>query len=369
MGGFVMTAKGGNMSGGGANAPVDHFVYVAGGGNADSIERFKFDLATGCLTSLGRLGGEDPMYLAHRGGKTLYVARGDSAARAYDVSPGTGALTPKSSQPSGGALGVHVSVHPAGSWLFISNYDGGNVRVFPIKDNGDLGEASDTKSTQPNSHQIMPDPKGRFVFVPCRKGDNQKGRVFQFRFDAATGVLTPNSPASVISDDPRHIAFHPTGKWAYLVNEGIRENDQIVTPASVVVFRYDEATGLLSALNPPQQLPLLDGEGWGSHILVSPDGRYVFAGGRATNRIFAFRVDLETGGLTPAGDSNGGGAIAQPRGFEIDPTGRYLIVANESDGKVNVLEIGADGTLTKVGDTISSVAGARSVAVVAVPKP
>ncbi len=340
------------------NTAVDYFVYVGGNG----IERFSFNLATGALTSLGKQAASGTSFLAHHpNGKTLYAVNdGAAQVQAFSIASGTGNLTAKSKHPTMGAAAVHVSTHPSGKWLFVSNYTGGNVSVFPIKADGDIGSAVDTKSSGESSHQIMPDPAGNFVFVPCR--GEKANWVAQFSFNAETGKLTPNNPATVASDDPRHIAFHPTGKWAYLLNEEPAGG----APANVVTFKYDADTGKLTPGDMPNKLTLMAGETHASHIMVTPNGKFVFAGGRKTQRVFGFSVNETTGVLTAAGSAQG---VGTARGFSMDPTGQYLVVADQSAGKLVVLKIGNDGALTKVGATINTVAGAQTVAIVPVPKP
>lgn len=329
---------------------AEHFVYV--GGSEPNVITYKLNLANGDLENLGKTpAGDHPGYLAfHPSGRSLYVANESGHVRAFAIQPKTGKLTQQSQQPSGGTLPVHVFVHPLGRWLFVSNYKSGNVRVFPLNGQGDMGPPTDTKLSGDESHQIVGAPSGDAVFVPCR-GPNH---VAQFTFNAREGRLTANDPATVASDDPRHMAFHPDGKFAYLVNE---------TPANVVSFVYDAASHRLSS---SQKLPLGNNEASGSHIVVTPNGKFVYAGGRSTNRIYGFAVNPQTGRLVAKGNSNGGGAIDTPRNFAVDPTGQFLVVANQGSHSVVVLRIGDDGSLTPAAPPVPAVQRAQAVVVVPV---
>lgn len=346
-------AAGNPSKGGGKSAPADFFVYV--GGTEPHLEGFRFAAAAGTLTSIGQFpSGQRPTYLAfHPSGRNLYAANEISAGavQAFSIERGTGKLTSQTSRASGGNGAVHVSVHRSGRWLLASNYGGASVSVFPLVANGDLGAMADNKPSAKESHQIVTDPAGKFIFVPCR-GPNQ---VLQYQFDDQAGKLTPNDAATIGSDDPRHIAFHPTGKFAYLVNE---------TPANVVSFNYDATKGTLSL---PQKLDLGSGENSGSHVAVTPDGKFVYVGGRRTGRIFGYAVDATTGRLTAAGSTDDG--IQVPRDFTITSDGAFVLVANQGLATLTVLRVGANGTLTKVGKGTKTVTQPQAIVVVPVPKP
>lgn len=351
-----MTGKGGT---GGASVAVDYFVYASGG---SQIETFRFNAETGALTSVEKINsGESTTYLAfHPNGKTLYATNesGSGAVRAFSIAAGTGKLTAIGMQPSGGSLAVHVSVHPSGKWLFVSNYSGANVRVFPINQTtGAIEAPTDTQATAKESHQIMPDPSGKFVFVPCR--EDPKPYVFQFKFDEASGKLTANTPAFVASDDPRHIAFHPGGKFAYLINEAPTTAGAV---ASVVGFSVS-ATGTLTQI---EKINLPTGENWGSHVVASPDGKFIYAGGRKTGVILGYSVEATSGKLTEITKTTM--SIQVPRDFTISPTGRHLVIANQSLGNLAVLAIATDGKLSNVGQPVSTVGDVAGVVVVPVPR-
>lgn len=338
---------------------MDYFVYTSGG---KEIEGYKFDPETAGLTSIGKeeLPDGSTSYLsAHPSGATLYATnelRSPMTAvgkvRAFSIEKGTGKLTAQSTKNTSAKGTVHSSVHPSGKWIFVSNYDSpGSVQVFSLDPvTRDIGDAVDTQATGAESHQIMPDPAGKGVFVPCR-GPN---KVFQFLFNETTGKLTKNTPDSVDSVDPRHIAFHPSGKFAFLVNENM---------STVVSFAYDAASGKLQ--NPKSVT--LAGENAGSHIEVTPDGEFVYAGGRTTDTIYGFSINQDTGELTKI--TEGTQNVSDPRNFTIAPTGKHLLVANEGAGTLKVFSIASDGKLTPLAGTTATVGGVKRVIVVPVPKP
>jgi 6-phosphogluconolactonase len=210
--------------------------------------------------------------------------------------------------------------------------------------------ASSTKPTTNESHQILPDESGKFVFVPCR--NDTKHVIFQFAFDDVMGKLIPNSTPTVDSEDPRHIAFLANGKFAYLINEN---------PAILTAFSYDAVKGQLSKVD---SKPLATGEDWGSHVVTTPDSKFVYVGGRKTGTIYGYSIDQATGKVTEV--TKVSMSIQVPRDFAMSPTGQHLIVANESLKTLTVLKIATDGKLTVAG--VPTPSPSSSVTIVPVPK-
>lgn len=344
-GGGGMAAMGGR---GGAAVAVDYFVYASGG---SQIETFKFNIETGALVSVEKINsGSSTTYLAfHPNGKTLYATNeaGSGVVKAFSIAKGTGKLTANGMQPSGGNNAVHVSVHPSGKWLLVANY-GGDVSVFPLNQTtGAIEAASDTMDTPNESHQIMADRTGKFVFVPCRS-DNS---LYQLKLDQVMGKLTKNTPEKVMSADPRHVVFHPTNKFVFLINEN---------NSSLITYALNADTGLLES----KSTLALAGEQRGSHVEVSPDGKFLFAGQRDKNAIGSFSIDQTTGALALVDTVTM--SISKPRDFTISPTGQHLLVGTEDKGTLTVVKIAPDGKLTTVGTPTP--APSSSVVVVPVPK-
>ena len=194
-----------------------------------------------------------------------------------------------------------------------------------------------------NAHETLCDPTGNFVFVAFL-GSNY---VAQYRFDAATGTLTPNDPAVVKLPDgagPRHLAFAPSLKFAYVINE---------LGGTLSRLAYDATTGLLSAPVTVSTLPAgFSGRNSTAEVCVSPDGAHVYGTNRGHDSVAIFAVAAATGELTPAGHETAGGEIKQPRGFTIDPSGRFAYVASQKADYVTSFSIDAKtGAFTKLATT------------------
>jgi 6-phosphogluconolactonase len=325
------------------------FVFVSG--YDPSIRVFQLDLATGTLTPRGMAGGGDsPSYLAWDPSRKHLYALNElepmGRVRAYSIDGATGALKPINDVPSGGSGPAHLSVHQNGRWLLVSHYTDGWISVLPLMTDGAVGMTpADRMQPVPiNAHMIVTDGSGAFVFVPSTGGK----LVAQFLFDAGMGKLTPNMPASVPAgpgQQPRHIAFHTSNKFAYVVNE---------TGASVTSYAYDGQTGKLSAPETTSAIPP-GTSGNGAHVVVHPSGRFVYASMRVQNSIAVFSVNSTTGRLTLVANENADGMVQTPRDFTVDPTGAFLLVANQSSNNVIVLKINQDsGRLTRIGNPVSA---------------
>jgi 6-phosphogluconolactonase len=213
--------------------------------------------------------------------------------------------------------------------------------VNPIGPDGMVGPPADRRMFPVNgyAHFITTDPTNHFVFASIN-GQNYVG---QYRFDAATGKLSENNPARAMrpaGSGPRHMAFHPNGKFAYLINE---------QGNTVTVYQFDDSTGLLAQI---QDLPTLpagySGTSSAAHIMVHRSGKFVYGSNRGHDSIVIYGVDQTSGMLKLIGFQTGVGAF--PRNFELDPTGTLLMVVGQNDGKLTVFQIDQSaGTLTRVG--------------------
>jgi 6-phosphogluconolactonase len=328
---------------------VNPFVFISG--YDASIRIFKLDMTSGALMPQGTAsGGDSPSYLSwDPARKHLYALNELDPAgrvRSYSINGSTGGLTPINDVPSGGSGPAHLSVHNSGRWVLVSHYTDGWVTVLPVMANGALG-ATPADRQQPvnlNAHMIVSDSSGSFVFVPC----TGPKLVLQFLFNAESGKLTPNMPASVpaaAGAQPRHIAFHPSSPLAYVVNEA---------GASVTSFAYDKQSGKLSAPETTSAIPA-GTSGNGSNVVVHPSGRFVYASMRAQNSIALFNVNPDTGRLTLVANNNGNGMVKTPWDFTVDPSGTFLLVANNAGNTVIVFRINqTDGKLTLVGSPTSA---------------
>jgi 6-phosphogluconolactonase len=352
-------------------APKKFMVYIGTytrGTTSQGIYRMELDLATGQLSE-PKLAGKitNPSFLAiHPTGKYLYAVgeiddfgkkRGGGAINAFALDQKTGDLTLLNQQSSKGGGPCHVVVDKAGKFVLAANYGGGSACVLPIEEGGKLGPVigfgqhkghSINKSRQeaPHAHSINLDAKNRFAFV----ADLGLDQVIIYRFDA--GKLHYSGHAGVKPGaGPRHFAFHPDGKHAYVINE---------LDSTITVFDYDADKGALTSIQTISTLPAgYKGQTTTAEVVVHPSGKFVYGSNRGHNSIAVFRVDATTGKLSAAGHQNKG--IKIPRNFAIDPTGKYCVVANQDGDSVIVFTI--DPKTGELGPTEAKAAISRPVCV------
>jgi 6-phosphogluconolactonase len=325
------------------------------------IYAYNFNAATGQLTAIGLAAeSKDPSFVAvHPNGKYLYAVNevGDfngmksGAVSAFAIDRKTGALKLLNQVSTHGAGPCFVSLDKSGRFVLVANYDGGSVATFAIQDDGSLslmkgfvqhsGSSVDKERQEgPHAHWIGVSPDNRFALVADLGLDD----VLVYKLDDVRGGLTPNSPPFAEmkpGSGPRHLVFHPNGKFAYVVNE---------MASTVTAFAYSAQKGSLSAL---QTLPMLPRDYSGvreaAEIAVHPSGKFLYASNRGTaNSIAAYKIDVVKGTLTAAGTFSTTGRI--PRNFVIDPTGEFLLAANQDSGNIVVFRIDATtGALTPTG--------------------
>jgi 6-phosphogluconolactonase len=340
-------------------------------GNGRGIHVYRVDRATGALapisvvqhyTSPSALVFDAAGAHVYATNATDVVDNGTSGTvSAFGVERRTGQLTLLNTVSSGGLGPTYASVHPGGKHLLVANYAGGSVAVLPIAADGRLGTASDVKKTEgtvgpkkatnappgsfaisghddPHAHMIRADPAGRYVIAP----DLGLDRIFVWAFDATTGVLTPADPPSVAlpaGDGPRHFAFHPNGTWLYSIQE---------EGSTVVLFDYDATHGRLSPRQTISSLPKgYAGSNFCSGILVSADGRFLYAGNRLHDSVGCFAIGRD-GRLTWMDDVWTRGDY--PRSMTIDPSTRFMYVCNQRADHVTTFRIDeSTGRLTFTG--------------------
>ena len=332
------------------------------GKNSKGIYRFTFDSTNGKLSDRELVAETDnPTFLAASpDGHALYACtevsdfKGKKAGAigAYKLDAKTGKLTLINQESTGGPGPCHLIVDHGGKHVLAANYGGGSTVVLPVGEDGKLGPAtafvqhkgsSINKQRQegPHAHCTELDAAGRYAFT-CDLGLD---KVLIFKYDSAKGTLTANEPDAVSlkgGAGPRHIAFHPDGKHAYVNNE---------LDSTVTAMTYDAEHGALKALKTLSTLPEEVKGNSTAEIEVHPSGKFVYVSNRGHNSIAIFRVDEKTGELTTAGHQGKG--IKTPRNFAIDPTGNYLIVANQDSDSLVVFRIDAKtGALTSVGEPV-----------------
>lgn len=320
-------------------------VYVSG--YHDMVSCFALDRAVGALTlRSSSAAGPKPAYLAwHPSREFLYAANEVSPGRisAYAIDAQDGRLTRLNDESSAGDGPCHLSVHSGGRWVFAANYGSGTVGVLPVRPDGGVDEPLPPVVPGRNAHQILCDASGAHVFVPCLGSD----WIAQYRFDAATGTLTPNTPATVrtaAGAGPRHLAFHPSGRLACLINE--RGN-------TLTSLSYDAALGRLTPIETHSTLPDdCTVKSATAHVLFDPSGRFVYGSNRGHDSLVIFAIDAATGRLRLIGHEQGGGGMACPRDFAIDDDGQFLLAASQQDNRVTVFRREAGtGALLRVSTT------------------
>jgi len=329
------------------------------GRKSEGIYVYRMEAETGRLTYDSVAPGiVRPSFLAlHPSGRYLYavneVADTGGGVTAFAVDPVSGRLTFLNQQLSHGAASCHLTVDATGRFVLAASYSSGNVVVLPIADDGRLLPASQVVQhlgahetleahKDARAHMIVQDPTHRFALVP----DLGLDQLVVYQFDAANGKLVPNTPPHVgvqKGAGPRHLDFHPSGQFAYLINE---------LDATMAAFAYDSAAGRFQALQTVSTLP----EGYVgtkscADIHVAPSGRFVYGSNRGHDSIVIFAIDPATGRLTLAGHQPTQGKT--PRNFGIDPRGRFLVVANQDSDTLVVFRIDSEtGTLSPTGEVV-----------------
>jgi 6-phosphogluconolactonase len=336
------------------------------GEKSKGIHVSRLDMASGALTAPVLVAETpSPSFLAvHPSGNFLYAA---NEVRTFNGQPGggvsafaidrkTGGLTALNQQSSRGDGAVHLVVDKAGRNVLVANYGGGSVAVLPIAAAGTLKAASAfvqhtapdpaaQPPVAPRAHAINLDPANRFAYVPDLGLDQV--RIYRFRTDA--GSLEAADPPFVALEPgsgPRHFAFHPSGRFAYVINE---------KRLTLAAFSHDETHGGLTQIQTLSTLPPGQAIETGystAEVLVHPSGRFLYGSNRGHDSIAVFAIDEATGRLTFVETVSTQGST--PRGFGIDPTGAYLLAANQRSDSVVVFRIDrASGRLTPTGHTIA----------------
>lgn len=264
------------------------------------------------------------------------------AVSAFAIDPGTGKLKFINAQPSMGARPCHLVLDKTGRNIIAANYNNGSVAVFPVAEDGRLGDATsvvqDTGSsintnrqTGPHAHCVAISPDNKFAFV-CDLGID---KVMIFKFDAAHGKLTPNDPPFVSikpGSGPRHLVFRPDGKFAYLISE---------MALTITAFAYDARAGTLREIQTVSSLPRdYHGANTAAEIGIAPSGHFLFASNRGNETVVVFEIDRATGKLTWVEEQSTGGKT--PRHFGIEPSGKHMVICNEDSNTLLVCRIEKD---------------------------
>ncbi|MCH7558017.1 MAG: lactonase family protein [Planctomycetes bacterium] len=339
--------------------PVYFGTYTRSENSSKGIYRSVLDLETGKLSEpVLAAEARNPSFLEiHPNGKFLYAvseAGGAGSVSAYAIDRRAGTLRFLNQQPSGGAGPCHVSIDHAGRNLLVANYGSGSASVIPIKTDGRLGEptgfvqhagssVNPSRQKGPHAHSINVSADDRFAFV----ADLGIDKIMIYRLDIEKGTIVANSPGFAKvkpGAGPRHFAFGPNGKYAYVINE---------LDCTVTAFAYESASGALTEIQTVTTLPNgFEGSNSCAEVRVHPSGKFLYGSNRGHDSIVVYRIDLAKGTLTFVEHERAD--IKTPRNFNIDPTGKFCLVANQGKDSVVVFRIDqATGALEPTGHKIS----------------
>jgi 6-phosphogluconolactonase len=348
-----------------AGSPHLFFVgtYTGGATGSEGIYAFEFDDATGALTARGLAAATpSPSFLALSADRRFVFAVNE--LETYDGAPGgsvtsfavdanNARLAALGTQPSRGAHPCHLELDRSGRYLAVANYTGGNYALLPVSADGRLGAPTAVvagvgrgptpRQQGPHGHAVTFDVANRFLIAT----DLGLDKVLVYRFDGTTGALTPHEPPAANlapGAGPRHFAFHPNGRHAYVINE---------LDSTITSFGWDAAAGRFSMVGTVPTLPAdFAGSSTTAEIQIHPTGRFVYGSNRGHDSIAVFSAAPD-GSLSLVELESTRGRT--PRSFAIDPTGRWLLAANQDTSTLAVFAIDqASGALDPVGATVQT---------------
>ena len=324
--------------------------YTSGDSKSEGIYVYKFNLQNGSLSPHKTVANVvEPSFLAiDKSRKFLYAVnetveyegKKSGAVSSFGLDPQSGDLRFLNKQPSLGGAPCHISVSGDGRFVLVANYVGGNVSVFPVGKDGQLGASIDLeqhfgsgpdkdRQEAAHAHSVILDRNDRFAFV----NDLGIDKVMIYQFDGATGKLKPNAVQPFYQTKPgagpRHFKFHTNGKFAFIISE---------LDSTISSLAYDERKGTLKEIQTVSTLPAgFSGANSCADIHVSPDGAFLFGSNRGHDSIVSFSIDQKTGRLEPIEHVPTQGRF--PRNFAIDPTGSFLLAANQKSDSIVTFRI------------------------------
>lgn len=336
-----------------------YFGTYTNSGKSKGIYCYAFDPASGSLTETSSTGGiENPSFLAiHPNKKYLYAVsekanpdgKTGGTVWAYSIDKKSGKLTAINHQSSEGAGPCHISVDKTGQCALVANYDSGNVIALPIKSDGSLGKAESVvqhegssinpeRQKSAHAHSINVSSNNKFALA----ADLGLDKILIYKFNAKKAKLQKSNPshsATIPGGGPRHLAFHPNERHAYIANEMI---------SSVTAFEYNDKDGSLTEIQTISTLPDKTPNNSTAEILIHPSGKFAYCSNRGHDSIAVFKIDPKSGKLSAIGHQKTLGTV--PRNFSIDPSGMFLIACNQTSDNVVVFKINQDtGLLSPVG--------------------
>lgn len=316
-----------------------HTLYIgtATGSGSQGIYRTVFDSQTGGLTKPTLMAEvSNPTFLAlSANGRALVSVSESASATCLGFKVTKNKLTPTGSQSTHGQGACHVAIDPSGKWAVLCNYGSGSIASYPVASNGAPGEAVSKyqlSGEKPHAHSASFDPTGKWAII----ADLGHDKLYVYTLDTDTGRLTPSAVPFVTTAKgagPRHTIFHPDRPFFYLANE---------LNSTVTAYAWDVVKGTLKA---KQTLDLMrdgyEGQRSTADIHLSADNRFLYVSNRGNaNTISCFSVNSTTGELTLVEHHDCGGE--HPRNFTLDPTGRFLLVANRNTNDIVVFKRNAD---------------------------
>ena len=324
-------------------------------GESKGIHVYKFNTTTGDASHVSTINSSNPSFLTiSPDQKFIYAVNEDDPGMvtSYSFDAGTGTLTEINKRSSGGKHPCYITVDKTGRWVIAGNYSSGTIAVLPVQKNGMLDSAvqviehtgysvNEARQQGPHVHATVFSPDNKFLFVR----DLGIDKVMIYGFDAKKGLLSEADATFEITEagaGPRHFEFHPTGRYGFLVEE---------LTGSVSAYQYNK--GQLNLLQNISALPGdYDGPVGSADIHVSPDGKFLYASNRGeSNSIAIFSID-KSGKLRPIGHASTLGKT--PRNFNFDPTGNFLLVANQNSNEIVIFKRDIKtGLLTDTGKRIA----------------
>ena len=347
-----------------AAARAERVVYIGTytGPESHGIYAFRFDDASGALTPVGLVAETpNPSFLEKSAdGRFVYAVNEvgmfegepSGSVSAFSVDAGTSKLTLLNVVSSRGAAPCHLMLDRTGKFLAVANYSGGTFSILPVGADGRLGPAASVLTNTgsgphqqqqgPHAHMVQFDLSNRFLLG----ADLGMDRVHVYRFDAATGKVTPNDPSSAAvpaGAGPRHLVLHPNGRFAFVINE---------LASTIATFGWNGTTGAMTPAGTISTLPpKFSGASTTAEIAVHPSGRFLYGSNRGHDSIAVFEI-AASGALRLVEVESTRGRT--PRNFVVDPTGRWLIAANQATNTLAVFRIDdATGALTPAGPLAS----------------
>jgi 6-phosphogluconolactonase len=330
---------------------MTHKLFVGGYAPADQpgIQAFDFDEATGALAALSSFAGIfNPSYLALHPAQPWLFAVSETAQVASGVGGhvwalrfdrATLALQAVNHQATAGDWPCHLLVDSTGKWLLASNYGTGSVGVFPIRPDGSLGgmthlvqhagsSVNQQRQEAAHAHSTCLTPDNRLLIV----ADLGLDQLVLYQLDTGSGKLLPHGRAGARPGaGPRHMAFHPGGRWLYVANE---------LDSTVSVYDYDAGGGTLAEVQSLATLPPGAPENYVADIHLAPDGARLYVSNRGHDSLAVYSVGgdgrLALLAVPPCGGN-------WPRNFALSPGGGWVLAANERSGTVTVLPVEAGG--------------------------